>query len=60
MFINGPYNKIALQTGDSSAGCGVIVKRMVMIEDLYDKVNLLLARQAELEKGCKEPEKKPT
>ena len=162
MFINGPYNKIALQTGDSSAGCGVIVKRMVMmkenrklmreilkdvrrdmtdeevlnlladskisenpagetyslgqraadtiarfagswalvlscvaaiqaplimmsqnrqeekdrrraendykvnlkteimIEDLYDKVNLLLARQAELEKGCKEPKKKPT
>ena len=31
MFINGPYNKIALQTGDSSAGCGVIVKRMVMM-----------------------------
>lgn len=31
-----------------------------MIEDLYDKVNLLLARQAELEKGCKEPKKKPT
>ena len=178
MFINSPYNKIALQTGDSSAGCGVIVKRMVMmkenrklmreilkdvrrdmtdeevlnlladskisenpagetyslgqraadtiarfagswafifsftgvlvlwmvinvvfscvaaiqaplimmsqnrqeekdrrraendykvnlkteimIEDLYDKVNLLLARQAELEKGCKEPVKKPT
>lgn len=60
MFINSPYNKIAPQTGDSSAGCGVIVKRMIMIEDLYDKVNLLLARQAELEKGCKEPENKPT
>ena len=33
MFINGPYNKIALQTGDSSAGCGVIVKRMVMMKE---------------------------
>ena len=33
MFINSPYNKIALQTGDSSAGCGVIVKRMVMMKE---------------------------
>ena len=38
----------------------VNLKTEIMIEDLYDKVNLLLARQAELEKGCKEPEKKPT
>ena len=36
------------------------LKTEIMIEDLYDKVNLLLARQAELEKGCKEPKKKPT
>ena len=33
MFINSPYDKIALQTGDSSAGCGVIVKRMVMMKE---------------------------
>ena len=38
----------------------VNLKTEIMIEDLYDKVNLLLARQAELEKGCKEPKKKPT
>lgn len=38
----------------------VNLKTEIMIEDLYDKVNLLLARQAELEKGCKEPGKKPT
>ncbi len=38
----------------------VNLKTEIMIEDLYDKVNLLLARQAELEKCCKEPEKKPT
>lgn len=38
----------------------VNLKTEIIIEDLYDKVNLLLARQAELEKGCKEPEKKPT
>ena len=38
----------------------VNLKTEIMIEDLYDKVNLLLARQAELEKVCKEPEKKPT
>lgn len=37
----------------------VNLKTEIMIEDLYDKVNLLLARQAEMEKGCKEPEKKP-
>ena len=36
----------------------VNLKTEIMIEDLYDKVNLLLARQAELEKGCKEPKKK--
>ena len=35
----------------------VNLKTEIMIEDLYDKVNLLLARQAELEKGCKEPKK---
>ena len=38
----------------------VNLKTEIMIEDFYDKVNLLLARQAELEKGCKEPKKKPT
>ena len=33
MFTNDPYNKIALQTGDSSAGCGAIAKRMVIMKE---------------------------
>ena len=35
----------------------VNLKTEIMIEDLYDKVNLLLAKQAELEKSRQEPEK---
>ena len=33
MFKIVPYNKIALQTGNSSAGCGAIAKRMVIMKE---------------------------